>query len=243
MNLTIDVGNTLTKLAIFDQEKLIHKTVWQQWDFQQLSDLITNHFVKKIIYSTVKDIPKELTNWMHQHFFCIQLTANTPLPIKNLYKTPETLGKDRLAAVVGAYQLYPQTSCLIIDAGTCVTYDILTERGEYIGGNIAPGIAMRLKAMHHFTAKLPLLEIAQLEQKIGNTTETAMRSGAQWGLILEIEGHIRWCEKKFGRINVILTGGDTNFLDKNLKTKIFAHPNLVLVGLNKILNYNAEILE
>ena len=243
MNLTIDIGNTFIKLGVFEQDNLIFKSIWEAWDFQQLSDLTTNHFIKKIIYSSVRDIPHPIVDWMQNHFFCIQLTATTPLPIKNLYQTPQTLGKDRLAAIMGAHHLYSETNCLVIDAGTCITYDFLMASEDYLGGNISPGIEMRLKAMHHFTARLPLVKMGQLTHKIGNTTESALRIGAQWGICLEIEGYAEWYQKQFGQINVILTGGDANFLVKNLKTEIFVQPNLVLIGLNKILNYNVKILE
>lgn len=243
MNLTIDIGNTRTKVALFNKNKLQETHTWENGDWSKLSELITNQKVKKIIYSTVVSIDSDIEQWLKNHFYTLELTADTPLPIYNLYRTPQTLGKDRLAAVVGAYELYPQESCLIIDAGTCITYDILNAEGEFLGGNIAPGIRMRLKAMHTFTAKLPLVKTTDIIEKIGYSTESAMQIGGQWGTVLEMEGYIAWCKEKFGLINVILTGGDADFLGKHLKIKIFAHPNLVHIGLNKILNYNVEILE
>ena len=174
----------------------------------------------------------------------LELGPATPLPIDNRYRSPETLGKDRLAAVVGAYQLFPGASCLIVDAGSCITFDLLEGGGIYRGGNIAPGIAMRLRAMHAFTARLPAVPVDAGDTGwLGDTTESAMRRGAQLGAALEIEGYIALCSAQIGRINVILTGGDADFLAKKLKSKIFVNHHLVLRGLNKILNYNVEGLE
>jgi type III pantothenate kinase len=143
-----------------------------------------------------------------------------------------------LAAVVGAYRFFPNQNCLVIDAGTCITYDLLTAEKEYLGGNIAPGIGLRMRAMHEFTAKLPLIERGEQDEIWGISTETALRNGGQYGAAYEMQGFIDACEAKFGRMQVVLTGGDADFFGKALKTKIFVHPNLVLWGLLEILNYN-----
>ncbi|MDX1940395.1 MAG: type III pantothenate kinase [Saprospiraceae bacterium] len=242
MNLTIDIGNTRIKLGLFEKERLLEKWIWEKWSLEELILLTTNQKVKNVILCNVgKTVPEEITNFLSSHFFYIELNAHTPLPIQNAYKTPETLGKDRLAAVVGAYSMFPDQNCLIVDAGTCITYEFLSADGVYLGGNIAPGLEMRLKAMHYFTAKLPLVEIGETQNTIGYSTESAMRNGAQLGTMLEIQGFIDWCGSEWGSINVILTGGDADFLVKNLKSQIFVNLNLVLQGLNKILNYNVEL--
>lgn len=242
MNLTIDIGNTRIKLGLFEKERLLEKWIWEDWSVEELFSLATNQKVKNVILCNVgKTVPEKITKVLINNFFYIELNTNTPLPIQNTYKTPETLGKDRLAAVVGAYSIFPNQNCLVIDAGTCITYEFLSADGVYLGGNIAPGLEMRLKAMHHFTAKLPLVETGEIENVIGFDTKSAMRNGAQLGAALEIQGFIDWCGSEWGSINVILTGGDADFLVKNLKSQIFVNPNLVLQGLNKILNYNVEL--
>ena len=240
-NLAIDIGNTRIKLGLFEGRDLVEKKVSQGWTAEEIIQLATNQQVKNVILSNVADsIPAKLKDYLTTNFFFIELDENTALPIANRYKTPQTLGKDRLAAVVGAYQLYPKTNCLIVDAGTCITYDVLTATGEYLGGNIAPGINMRYEAMHHFTARLPKVEKKEENDWIGRTTEEALINGGALGVCLELEGFIGLCEEKIGKINVILTGGDADFLAKTLKSKIFVNQNLVLIGLNKILAHNVD---
>jgi type III pantothenate kinase len=241
LNLAIDIGNTRVKIGVFDRDKLVFKTVSDQISPEKLIELATNHRIKNIILSTVaKSLDKNLVETLKKKFIYLELNENTPLPVQNLYKTPGTLGKDRLAAIVGAYSLYPDTNCLVIDAGSCITYDILTDEGRFLGGNISPGMKMRLKAMHTFTERLPLPEDYETGTNWGNTTETALLNGAKLATVLEMKGFIDLCNSQFGATNVFLTGGDADFFANKLKKKIFVHPNLVLFGLNKILNYNVE---
>lgn len=238
MNLCIDIGNTRTKLGIFENEELTKTEIWEALHLENLKPFLYNHPVRNIILSSVKVVDENMEVWLDEHYFYLQLTTQTSLPFKNKYETPQTLGKDRLAAVAGAYYLYPGEHCLVIDAGTCITYDFLHADGSYLGGNISPGLEMRLQAMHTFTAKLP--KVAQQAQKgfIGKSTETAIRFGGQLGTVLEMQGFIDLFREKFSPLNVLLTGGDKDFFANQLKTKIFANQNLVLVGLNQILNYN-----
>lgn len=241
MNLTIDIGNTRVKLGLFDQGKLVRKLVQDEWNEQEILDLATNQKVKNIILSTVGHaLEDQWISKIAQQFRLIILNENTALPFVNAYETPQTLGKDRLAAVAGALVLFPGKHCLIIDAGTCITYELLDANGVYLGGNIAPGIELRLKAMHAFTANLPKIEQGTIDQNIGKSTETAMRNGGQLGAVMEAEGFIDLYRQKFGQINVILTGGDADFFAKKMKSKIFVNHDLTLLGLNKILNYNVE---
>jgi len=165
----------------------------------------------------------------------VELTEKTKIPIRNGYKTPRTLGKDRLAAVIGAYYMFPKKPCLVIDAGTCITYDFLSKAGTYLGGGISPGMMLRFKAMNDYTAALPLASFSKKAKYIGKNTKESLQSGAQWGFLLEIEGFINKYREQYPGLQVILTGGDSEYLSKNLKTKIFVNPNLVLDGLNKIL--------
>lgn len=233
MKLAIDIGNTRIKAAVFDGDRLAHKFFPEDVRPDTFEQHLYNHPVDSIIYSTVGPVIPE---WPGRQV--LELTHQTPLPIVNRYHTPETLGKDRLAAAVGAWALFPGHTCLVVDAGTCITTDVVSAAGEFLGGNIAPGIDMRLRAMHHFTARLPETPRGDTESWIGASTRSAIQNGAQLGALLELEGYIRLARQHFGKLKVLVTGGDAEFFDKTLKRKIFAHPDLVLVGLNKILEYN-----
>ncbi len=255
MNLAIDIGNTRIKLGIFDGDAFVQKEIWEALTLDGLQKLAYNQKIENIILSSVANVPVEAEEFIKANFRYFQLGVETALPIHISYATPETLGKDRIAGAAGAFHLYPKENCLIIDAGTCITMDALNSRGEYLGGNIAPGIEMRLKAMHHFTAKLPLVS-REPENKgaqataskdfskspipyfLGDSTENSLRNGGVRGALWEVGSFIRLCRRHFRPLQVILTGGDADFFAKNLKTKIFAHQNLVLIGLNKILQYN-----
>ena len=244
MNLVIDIGNTRAKAGLFSHGKLAYREARENWEIDDLMALATNHEVKNVILSTVAGaVAGPIEEALASRFFFMELDAATPLPIKNRYRTPETLGKDRLAAVVGAYALFPGQACLVVDAGTCITYDLLNGEGVYLGGNISPGIGMRLKAMHAFTARLPLVAPGPLENWVGDSTETALRNGGQLGALLETEGYLSYCRSRFGALRAIFTGGDADFFVKNLKSEIFVNHNLVLIGLDQILNYNVKRLE
>ena len=173
-------------------------------------------------------------------FPLLKLSHDTPIPIANRYRTPETLGSDRLAAVVGASSLKPGKDLLIIDAGTCITYEVIDARGNYWGGNIAPGMQMRLKALHEFTARLPLVEAEGDVPGMGYNTETAIRSGVLRGMKYEIEGYIKSMRAKFPHLLVFLTGGDHINFDPGIKNIIFSDRFIVPRGLNKILDYNEK---
>ncbi|MCB0651192.1 MAG: type III pantothenate kinase [Saprospiraceae bacterium] len=241
MNLAIDIGNTRMKIGVFDGDQLVMKTVCETVEPEKIIELATNHNVENIILSTVaKGLNKTLIKILKEKYFFLELDEHTPLPVKNLYKTPATLGKDRLAAIVGAQSLSPGKNCLVIDAGSCITYDILMADGRFLGGNISPGVKMRLKAMHTFTENLPLPTDTDTDFNWGNSTETALLNGARLGTLLEMQGFIDLCANEFGKTNVFLTGGDAESFANKFKKKIFVHSNLVLIGLNKILNHNVE---
>jgi type III pantothenate kinase len=244
LNLIIDIGNTRTKLGIFGKGKLIRKAVLEKsWGVKELQDFVAKRQIENVAVSKVAGLEADAEQFLKKNKFYLKLSAATPLPIKNNYKSPKTLGNDRLAVVVGAHYLYPGKGCLVIDAGTCITYDFISAKGIYLGGNITPGINMRLKAMHTFTANLPLVERKKLVSPIGNDTNSSILTGGLLGTMLEMEGFIELYKTKFGTLNVILTGGDADYFVNKLKTKIFVNSNLVLVGLNQILNYNVQYLE
>ncbi|MEM7102015.1 MAG: type III pantothenate kinase [Bacteroidota bacterium] len=240
MNLTIDIGNTKTKVAVVDDYKVIRRFTWKRVTENRLEELLEDYVVDKAILSTVAGVPEILEQWFEKLPFAMVLDHHTPVPFVNTYKTPETLGRDRLAAVAGAFHLYPESNCLVIDAGTCITHDLILENGEYLGGAISPGIKLRFKAMNQFTASLPKVNRQRLETDIGYNTESSMRIGAQLGAVLEVQGFIDQYTDQFKTLTVLFTGGDTEYFVSQLKSKIFAHPNLVHIGLNKILEYNAH---
>ncbi len=243
MNAAIDIGNQRVKLALFDRDGIRKQLTLDSADWEVIEDWATNHLAQNIILSSVGPLPGEKLEalWRESANY-IRLDDKTPLPITNRYATPETLGKDRLAAVVGAYVHYPGEHCLVVDAGTCITCDFLDAEGVFHGGSISPGLGMRLQAMHAFTARLPRLEPSKGSDWMGVDTASAMRAGAQWGAAFEVEGFARLFGERYGQPRLVLTGGDADFLALALKSKIFVHRNLVLEGLNKILEYNVEPL-
>ncbi len=245
MNLTIDIGNTRSKLAIFHQKKILKKANYPNpLDKERLLLFLKDIPTKtpknlNVILSATSEIDKSLEKYLQDHFFYINLSAETDLPIQNHYKTPKTLGKDRIAAAVGAQVLYPKENCLVVDAGTCITYELVSAKGIYLGGNISPGIDMRLQAMNHFTAKLPLVKKQRLDTNIGYNTETALRVGGQLGTIQEIKGFIQLYNEEYPKLHVLFTGGDAAFLGQQFDNVVINN-DLVLIGLNEILKYNVN---
>lgn len=243
MNLVIDIGNTAAKIAVFDGEELTGIHHESNRSLASLPELAGRYPITRGILSSVVTMTEE----MHSQVAAlgipmIQLTSETPLPITNLYQTPETLGADRLAAVVAANHLQPGRNCLVIDAGTCITYDFIDAAGNYRGGNISPGMQMRLKALNEFTDRLPLVPHEGENPLWGISTETAIRAGVRQGICLEIEGYIRREQAKDPDLLVFLTGGDGFSLATPTKETIFADKTLVLKGLNRILDYNNDTL-
>lgn len=238
MNLVVDSGNSAAKVGIFKDEKLIEKLTF--YSPQELERYIERADYRNLMISSVRADAELIATWGAKAEKQFILHRGLPLPVNNLYKTPETLGMDRLAGVCGAQQLFPATDCVVIDAGTCITYDFLDKSGHYYGGSISPGLYMRFKAVNTFTAKLPLVSPKESVDLIGKTTETAIQSGVMNGLLAEIEGIIRQYNEKFPGLNVILCGGDAGFFENQLKASIFASPDLVLIGLNSILTYNVH---
>ncbi len=240
MNLVIDVGNTYIKAAVFDQSQLVYKSIVERDYFKEKIQKIKSEYplIKDAIISSVSDLQQD-------HIACIKSLFNTmildhlvKMPFKNLYQTPETLGIDRLALVAAAVDQFPKKNTLIIDAGTCITYDFKNRKEEYLGGAISPGVRLRYGSLHNFTAKLPLLEPKEPENYIGNSTEEAIHSGIIQGILYEIEGVIKEYCNIYPDLTVILTGGDAHFLSKRLKNGIFATSNFLLEGLNGILAFN-----
>ncbi|MGK0412136.1 MAG: type III pantothenate kinase [Polaribacter sp.] len=239
MNLIIDVGNTRVKAALFEEYRLVDVIVFNKIRMiSEVKKIIKNYRITSTILSSVALMPlKKLEKLKELTDFTI-VTSKIRTPFKNLYSTPSTLGVDRIALVFGAVVKFSKQNVLIIDAGTCITFDFVNKEAEYLGGAISPGIEMRYKSLHAFTSKLPLLEIHKPNNFIGNNTNESIHSGIVNGVIQEIEGVINQYKKEYLHLTVVLTGGNTNFLSKQLKSSIFANQNFLLEGLNEILIFN-----
>ncbi|MDA3821836.1 MAG: type III pantothenate kinase [Bacteroidales bacterium] len=243
MNLVIDLGNSFGKIAVCEGSEIIESAIFEKISNKEIAYFITCYKdIKGAIFSSVTNHSRELIDYLDSSFdFFLELSNSTPLPLVNHYKTPETLGHDRIAAVTGAHTIFPERNVLVIDAGTAITFDMITSAGEYIGGNISPGLAMRFKALHRFTSTLPHLEADEDEIKqLGKTTDEAIISGVMNGIVYEIEGYINGFSNQYKNLQVVLTGGDANSFDKKLKNSIFVVSHLNLIGLNRILDYNAQ---
>lgn len=244
MNLIIDAGNTRIKFALFDSSQMIWHDTVSDWSEEKINHILDqNPDINKVIISTVREIPKWLTLvFTHRRISFTEMSVLLPMPVTIGYKTPETLGKDRIAAVVGGRMLFPGKPVLVIDAGTAITYDLVLADGFYPGGNISPGMRMRFTALHEQTFSLPAVEPSGEVPLIGRDTPEAIRAGVINGLIYEIDNSINSLRNKYNELEVILTGGDAGFLSELVKNTIFVSDNLVLMGLNSILMFeNQEI--
>tara|TARA_R110000868_G_scaffold122768_6_gene325516 strand:+ start:124 stop:855 length:732 start_codon:yes stop_codon:yes gene_type:complete len=242
MNLIIDVGNSFVKLAIFKGSKIIHKEVVETELVLERINFIKEKYnsIKSAIISSVGKLNEKDVKAIDKHFNLTVLNPKTKLPFKNLYETPKTLGVDRIALVSASVNQFPEKNVLIVDAGTCITYDFVTSKNEYLGGAISPGLRMRYKALNNLTANLPLLHTEIPDNITGNSTKKSIHSGVVNGVLKEIDGVIDEYEQKYSDLTVILTGGDANFLSKQLKSSIFANSNFLLKGLNYILQFNSS---
>ena len=241
MNLVIDVGNTKVKLAVFKGDDVVYKkSIIINSLEEELQELTARFVINKGIMSSVGKLTREDITKHFKKINVLQLTSQTKIPFKNNYKTPETLGVDRIALVSACVKNYANKNCLVIDAETCITYDFIDYKKNYLGGAIAPGINMRYKSLHTFTANLPLLKKKEVEKITGNTSKKAIHSGVIKGTLFEIDGVINQYQEKYKDLTVILTGGDAKFLSKQLKNSIFANSNFLLEGLNFILEFNSN---
>jgi type III pantothenate kinase len=241
MNLIVDIGNSRTKFAWFKADKLLGKC----FSDSSKPDLPENVALQSYNYVFVSASGKMLTDIKEaliqrcQHF--IIMDSETPIPLQLHHETPKTLGLDRKAACVGASVLYPGQNCLVFDGGTALTIDFLSHEHGMMGGNISPGLKLRFQSLHNFTEHLPLLKPAETNFPLGNKTTDSILNGVQMGILFEVEAYIERYSKEYPGILPVFTGGDVDFFVKNLKNSIFAQPDLVVIGLNRILKYYAEI--
>jgi len=242
MNLVLDLGNTRAKFGVFKNENLIAHGFWLETDlmsgFEHL--LITYPELESAIWCQSGADRPLFFDYVSSKLNVMQMTHNVKLPVENHYKTPKTLGFDRLALVSAAKFHAPNAASLVIDCGTCVTYDFIDANGRYYGGAISPGLAMRYKAMHQYTERLPNLCAKATEALFGDSTENSMHQGAFRGLIHEIHGFINQYRQYNPNLTTFLTGGDLEILRDHIKNDIFAHPNFLLEGLNQILLINQD---
>ncbi|HRG58791.1 MAG TPA: type III pantothenate kinase [Bacteroidia bacterium] len=239
MNLVLDFGNTRIKAGVFDGDLLKIKAV--EFTIEELFKVLQKYQFDNCIIATVVELSQETLHFIEEKTTCIIFNAHTQTPIRNLYQSKNTLGSDRLAACCGAYLLFKGQSFLVIDAGTCLKYNYTDKNGNFIGGGISPGLNMRFKAMHEQTNKLPLIKFDEhFNDLIGINTQNSLKMGAQLGMIAEVKGIIDLYQQLDPHVNIVLTGGDASYLQKGLKNGIFADPDLILKGLNSILNYQKK---
>ncbi len=236
MNLIIDIGNNSSKFFLFQDRQIILHTRSTDKQFGTLAEWCATYDIDAVIVSSVIDLTDEQREKIEAIGKpTVWFTASIHTPLEICYLTKGTLGSDRLAAAVGAWNEAPGKNILVIDAGSAITFDFVDNKGRYCGGNIAPGIKMRLKALHEYTGRLPLVDKDGKIPEIGYDTETAIRSGVILGICHEIDGYIEDLQRKKGDVLVFLTGGDENSLKNNIKNRIFADKYLVAKGLNRIL--------
>ena len=250
MNLCIDQGNSRTKVALMtDEGKIINDFIYKQFSSAEVERLFDLYEITDSIISSVVNIEAAVVNTLNrrsQHF--VLFDHNTPVPIINKYDTPQTLGQDRLAAAVGAKNLCPNENLLIIDAGSAITYDFVTDKGEYIGGNIAPGLKMRFTMLQRMTKKLPLVDADENEliPLFGKNTRDAIVAGVIRGVAYEVKGYMRTLSEKTPHFRTFLTGGHASYILNNVRTsrtekrELTYEKHLVLIGLNTILVYNKK---
>ena len=242
MNLVLDLGNSFGKIAVCDGAKVIETAGYERITSREIAYFHARYSgLKGVIISSVVNYSREIIDYLGNLYKpCIELDHSTPIPLENSYRTPETLGYDRIAAAVGAYTIYPGKTVLVIDAGTAITYDIVTADGEFVGGNISPGLEIRFKSLNKYTNRLPQLD--RPEEKpglLGSSTREAIQSGIVNGLLFEMDGFIGAISQEYSKLQVVLTGGDANYFEGKLKSSIFVDLNLNLIGLNRILDHNA----
>lgn len=238
MNFAVDVGNSFAKIGIFDQNRLLK--VHEQVQIKNLPDLVNEIKPAHLIYSSVSLPADDFIRQINPDLEVLVLEHQTGLPIKNNYKSPETLGMDRLASAVAASQLFAGEDVLVVDCGTCIKYDFVDKEGVYFGGAISPGLQMKIKSLHNFTAQLPLVQLRQQPDLVGKTTKESILSGVVNGTAAEINGIISKFKNQNAQITVLLSGGDAHFLSNQIDHKHQLEPFLPLKGLNYILMYNAE---
>ena len=239
MNIAIDIGNTLQKIAVFNNDECVYCQSFPLITEAVLVPVFHQFAIKNAIVSSVAGLNAQVIDFLNTNTKIVHYSHQTTLPITILYKSAETLGLDRIANAVGAAMLFPAQNVLSVQTGTCLVLDFVNEYKEYLGGSISPGIQMRFEALHEKTKNLPYLSAKNITPDfLGTTTNDSLYSGVINGICHEIDGFIEDYKTKFDNLVVLITGGDAPYLQKSIKNTIFAAPNLVLKGLNEIVKYN-----
>jgi type III pantothenate kinase len=240
MNLVFDIGNTHTKTGLFERDNLLESHRLETITPDALKQMLKKYSPRAVLVSSVGKNERSLFETVRQDLETLIFLDHTlPMPLKISYATPETLGHDRIAAAAGARKLLPGAPLLIMDLGTAITIDLVTANGEFRGGNISPGLLTRFKALHDHTARLPLVRKNAGFPDFGTDTQSAITAGVQQGIIFELNGYIQLFESRYPGCKFVVTGGDADFFVHKLKKPIFAFPDLVLTGLNYILEFNS----
>lgn len=244
MNIAIDIGNSSAKVALLENGSVTKCMRIERLDVEFLADIFrqADKPIEQAVLSTVAGVEAEVENFLKQHTgYYLRVDHTTPMPIRNGYATPHTLGIDRLVAAVGATTFFEGCNILVVDLGTAITVDMVSSEGMFLGGNISLGASGRFRALNDYTAGLPLVKLSEsANDQLGTDTQSAIRNGVVGGIVYELEGYIARAEKKYDDLKIIFTGGDAKYFAKRLKNTIFATADLVFLGLNKILEYNAK---
>jgi type III pantothenate kinase len=239
MYLIIDIGNTRVKTALYREENLFEIFAFKKVEFHHKIEKIAKKYtIVKTIIASVGKLTEEDRQFLTHNFDYIELDSSTPVPFINNYDTPDTLGVDRIALVAAAVHLFPKTNLLVIDAGTCITFDFVTANNEYLGGAISPGIQTRYNSLSDYTANLPRLSKEHPSFFIGANTNDSIHSGVVNGVCKEIDGVIEQYRASYKKLTIVLTGGDADFLSSQLKSSIFVRPFFLIEGLYSILKFN-----
>lgn len=242
MLLAIDVGNTRIKSAVFENDIILNQAIFSKEELEKKIKKILENFPKvtHLVVASVGNLKKEDFSQLDERLEIVFISHENAFPFENFYATPKTLGIDRMVLASGAVLQFENQNRLVIDAGTCVTYDFINEENQYLGGAISPGLRLRYEALHNFTAKLPLLTLENPESFIGNSTASSIHSGVVNGVVNEIDGFIADYKQVYPKFTIILTGGDADFLAKRLKNTIFANSNFLLESLNHLYQYKIK---
>ncbi len=240
MNLALDIGNSFLKAGIFKNNNLINYYEFNREYYSNIKSILDKTPITHSIASNVSESNNKLIELLSNKTNLIKFNSSLKVPFKNCYQTKNTLGKDRIALVSNASKEYPKENVLLIDLGSCITFDFLNSKNEYLGGSISPGLSMRYKSLNRYTANLPLINPKEIDYFIGRNTEDSIHSGIINGIVGELNSAIDKYKSQFKEIRIILTGGDSKFLFNRIKNSIFANSNFLILGLNFLIELNKK---
>lgn len=241
MDLAIDIGNSFHKAALFSEEgDMVYYKCFKNITINNVMEFFDFFKIERSILSSVGKEYDEIKKYLQSNSHYFPFSYNSKLPISIEYENPQTLGLDRIANAVAAYSNFPGYNIVSIQAGSCLVFDFITKEGNYLGGSISPGIEMRFKALHEFTNRLPLLSKKEINYFIGHSTQQSIKSGVINGVIYEINGFISNYKTNYSDLKIVISGGDSDYLQNSIKNTIFVGSSFILCGLHKILKFNVE---